>query len=155
VSMVEVPGEMEKVLFEGFELGLPPPQPAMTSIRGATQAKNARTNPFFLYVPGGKRSLLRPFFEERTRRVSLCSAREQEKCVSRVIVTTIPKVAVIVRARRACQTHGHAKRSVTKVVRQRTAHRGKHRIDGKVAQIDAVRMYAVTIWDFLWLLLYS
>ena len=40
VSMVVVPGEIEKVLLEGLELGLPPPQPAITSARGATQARS-------------------------------------------------------------------------------------------------------------------
>jgi hypothetical protein len=42
VSIVVVEGEMEKVLFDGFALGLPPPQPAITKIRGTVQANSER-----------------------------------------------------------------------------------------------------------------
>src|ERR1700749_264266 len=68
-STVMVEGEMENVGVVGLELGEDPPQPAITSARGAAQAKRRRR--------------------------------------SRVMITTIQGVAVIVRARRVCQFSCH------------------------------------------------
>src|SRR6476661_8765207 len=42
VSIVDVAGAIEKVPFEGFELGLEPPQPAIMSTIGAAKANRER-----------------------------------------------------------------------------------------------------------------
>jgi hypothetical protein len=54
VSTVAVDGAMEKVPFEGFELGLPPPQPAITSTKGAAKARRKRKGRVIITIIQGR-----------------------------------------------------------------------------------------------------